>query len=80
MPARTARRQRIRIPSRRPPTRAKVEPNEVTAGADAELLVGVAQVVLHGSPAQEELSGHVSVGVPAADQGGDLLLLRGQLQ
>src|SRR5215470_5783873 len=57
---------------------AEVEPNEVTAGADTELLVGVAQVVLHGSPAQEKLSGHVTVGVPAADQGGDLLLLRGQ--
>src|SRR5262245_44600920 len=56
----------------------EVESNEVTAGADTELLVGVAQVELHGSPAQEQLSGHVGVGVPAADQGGDLLLLRGQ--
>src|SRR5262245_39415824 len=56
------------------------EPHEISAGADTQLLVGVVQVELDGSPAQEQLSGHVSVGVPAADQGGDLLLLRGQLQ
>ena len=59
---------------------AEGEPHEISAGADTQLLIGVAQVELDGSPAQEELSGHVSVGVPAADQRGDLLLLRGQLQ
>ena len=63
-----------------PLSSAEGQPHEITAGADTQFLVGVPQVVLHGSPAQEQLSGHVSIGAPAADQGGDLLLLRGQLQ
>ena len=56
---------------------AEGELHEISAGADTQLLVSVAQVKLDSSPAQEQPSGHVSVGVPAADQGGDLLLLRG---
>jgi hypothetical protein len=59
---------------------AEGEPHEISAGADTQLLVGVTQMELDSSPAQEQLSGHVGVGVPAADQGGDLLLLRSQLQ
>ena len=58
---------------------AEGQPHEITAGADTQFLVGVPEVVFHGSPAQEQLSGHVSIGAPAADQVGDLLLLRGQL-
>src|SRR4051812_15350597 len=52
---------------------------ELGAGGHAELPERLAQVVLHGARADEELGGDVPVRLPAADQGGDLCLLGGEL-
>jgi hypothetical protein len=43
------------------PRSAEWELRELPSGPDAELLVGVAQVVLHGSRAEEQPGGDVAV-------------------
>src|SRR4029450_1435169 len=51
---------------------------ELAAGGDAELGVGLVQVVAHGARAQQQLGGDVAVGQPLRGEPGDLQLLRGE--
>jgi hypothetical protein len=47
---------------------AEWELRELPSGPDAELLVGVAQVVLHGSRAEEQPGGDVTVAESGANE------------
>ena len=51
---------------------------ELSAGADAELGEHLAQVVLHGPRADEQLSADLRVGVAFGSEPGDLRLLHGK--
>jgi hypothetical protein len=55
------------------------EADERMTRGDAELLVGLLQVVLDRAHAEEQARGDVAVGGAARDEVGDVQLLRGQL-
>src|SRR6266545_5209590 len=82
---RVALRSRLPRPSRLGATAVHAAPSpskrgrvELAAGGDAELGVGLVQVVADRPGAEEELSGDVAVGQPLGGQPGNLQLLRSQ--